>query len=61
MLTLLKNALAEWRAELRVYHAPAANSADTRAQHIIGIPRLTPAMADGNMPVGRSLGWGLTG
>lgn len=55
MLTLLKNALAEWRAELRVYHAPDANSAETRALHIIGITRLTPAMVAVNMLVGVTL------
>lgn len=61
MLTLLKNALAEWRAELRVYHAPDANSAETRAQHIMGITRLTPAMVAVNMLVGGSLVWVLAG
>ncbi|MBP6675297.1 MAG: EAL domain-containing protein [Vitreoscilla sp.] len=61
MLTLLKNALAEWRAELRVYHAMDANSAATRAQHIMGITRLTPAMVAVNMLVGGSLVWVLAG
>ena len=32
------------RAELRVYHAPDAAAAQTRALHIAGIARLTPAL-----------------
>jgi diguanylate cyclase (GGDEF)-like protein len=61
MLTLLKDALAAWRAELRVYHAPDASSAETRAQHIIGITRLTPALVAVNMLVGSTLALVLAG